>query len=45
MDPHNLVERGREMYSAAVYKDDFLSLRKILKKYDKKLLKKSRREK
>ncbi len=36
-EAHNLVERGREMYSAAVYKDDFLSLRKILKKYDKKL--------
>lgn len=36
-EAHNLVERGREMYSAAVYKNDFLSMRKILKKYDKKL--------
>jgi len=36
-EAHNLVERGREMYSAAIYKDDFLEARKILKKYDKKL--------
>lgn len=36
-EAHNLVERGREMYSASIYKDDFLSARKILKKYDKKL--------
>ncbi|MCM1259079.1 MAG: ATP-dependent DNA helicase [Roseburia sp.] len=36
-EAHNLVERGREMYSADLYKDDFLAARKILKKYDKKL--------
>lgn len=30
-EAHNLVERAREMYSAALYKDDFLSVKKIVK--------------
>lgn len=30
-EAHNLVERGREMYSAKLYKEDFLAVRKILK--------------
>lgn len=30
-EAHNLVERGREMYSAKLYKEDFLAARKILR--------------
>lgn len=30
-EAHNLVERGREMYSARLCKEDFLAVRKILK--------------
>lgn len=33
---HNLVERGREMYSAALYKEDFLEIKRLLKPYSKK---------
>ena len=29
----NLVERGRQMYSAAVYKEDFLEIKKLIKPY------------
>lgn len=36
-EAHNLVERGREMYSAALYKEDFLRIRKMVKPYRKKL--------
>ena len=32
-EAHNLVERGREMYSAVLRKEDFLTLRKAVKKY------------
>lgn len=35
-EAHNLVERGREMYSAVLYKEDFLEVRRILKPYSKK---------
>lgn len=35
-EAHNLVERGREMYSAVLYKDDFLHIKKILKEYSRK---------
>lgn len=35
-EAHNLVERGREMYSAVLYKEDFLVNKKILKNYSKK---------
>lgn len=30
-EAHNLVERGREMYSAVLYKEDFLELRRKIK--------------
>lgn len=33
-EAHNLVERSREMYSAALYKEDFLAAKKLVKKYD-----------
>ena len=36
-EAHNLVERGREMYSATLYKEDFLDLRKQVKHLDGKL--------
>lgn len=36
-EAHNLVERGREMYSAALVKEDFLRLKRRAKYYDKKL--------
>lgn len=36
-EAHNLVERGRSMYSAALYKEDFLAVKKILKRYSGKL--------
>lgn len=35
-EAHNLVDRGREMYSASLYKEDFLKCKKILKSYSKK---------
>lgn len=36
-EAHNLVERGREMYSASLLKEDFLELKKTVKSHDKKL--------
>lgn len=36
-EAHNLLERGREMYSAALYKEDFLELKRIVKAYDSKM--------
>lgn len=35
-EAHNLVERSREMYSAAIYKEDFLAVKKLLKPYREK---------
>lgn len=32
-EAHNLVERSREMYSAELYKEDFLAVKKIMKRY------------
>ena len=32
-EAHNLVERSREMYSASIYKEDFLAAKKLLKPY------------
>ena len=32
-EAHNLVDRGREMYSAVLKKEDFLALKKIVKLY------------
>ena len=34
-EAHNLVERGREMYSAKLYKEQFLEVKKAVKKYDR----------
>jgi len=36
-EAHNLVERGQEMYSAALYKEDFLEIRRLVKQEDPKL--------
>lgn len=36
-EAHNLVERGREMYSAVLYKEDFLEIKRKVKPYRKKL--------
>lgn len=36
-EAHNLVERGREMYSAQLYKEDFLEVRRLVKGRDIKL--------
>lgn len=36
-EAHNLLERGREMYSAVLYKEDFLTLKKTVKAYDIKM--------
>lgn len=36
-EAHNLVERGREMYSAVLKKEDFLALKKIVKGIDPRL--------
>ena len=39
-EAHNLVERSREMYSAALYKEDFLAVKKIWKRYHQSKLEK-----
>lgn len=39
-EAHNLVERGREMYSASLYKEDFLKIKRLIKAEDGKLAKK-----
>lgn len=36
-EAHNMVERASTMYSAAIYKEDFLKLRKLLLPYNAKL--------
>lgn len=36
-EAHNLVERGREMYSAQLYKEDVLAIRRLTKNEDAKL--------
>lgn len=38
-EAHNLVERGRAMYSAFVCKEDFLEVRRIVQKRDEKFCK------
>ena len=38
-EAHNLVERGRKMYSAEIYKEDFLALKKLVKNDNMKLYK------
>ncbi|SFR55140.1 ATP-dependent DNA helicase [Anaeromicropila populeti] len=39
-EAHNLVDRAREMYSAILFKDDFLAVKKIIKGKSKRLEKK-----
>lgn len=36
-EAHNLVERGREMYSAVLYKEDLLDVKRMVKELDPKL--------
>lgn len=36
-EAHNLVERGRDMYSAVLRKEDFLELKKTVKAYDERI--------
>lgn len=36
-EAHNLVERGREMYSAKICKEDFLKIKRLVKLEDEKL--------
>ncbi len=36
-EAHNLVERAREMYSATMYKEEFLEAKRIVKYLDKRL--------
>ena len=36
-EAHNLVERGRQMYSAEIYKEDFLAVKRLVKLEDAKL--------
>lgn len=36
-EAHNLVERGREMFSAALFKEDFLEVKRAIKPYSRKL--------
>lgn len=38
-EAHNLVERAREMYSASLYKEDVLEIRRLVKAEDPKLAK------
>ena len=38
-EAHNLVERGREMYSAGLYKEDILEVRRAVKQMDSRLAK------
>lgn len=36
-EAHNLVDRGREMYSAVLVKEDFLALKKTVRLFDSKM--------
>ncbi len=36
-EAHNLVDRARDMYSAWLYKEDFLKVRKLVERVDKRL--------
>ena len=36
-EAHNLVERGRQMYSAEIYKEDFLAVKRLVKAEHRKL--------
>lgn len=36
-EAHNLVERAREMYSASLYKEDFLEMKRMIAPYSKQI--------
>lgn len=36
-EAHNLVDRGRDIFSASLYKEDFLAMKRTAKLFDKKL--------
>lgn len=36
-EAHNLVERGREMYSASLWKEDFLEMKRLLKPHSSRM--------
>ena len=36
-EAHNLVDRAMDMYSAVLYKESFMELKRLMKPYDKKL--------
>lgn len=36
-EAHNMVERSRQMYSAAIYKEDFLEMKRLMKNYSKSI--------
>ena len=36
-EAHNLVDRGRNMYSAVLCKEDFLEVKKVVKEHSRKL--------
>lgn len=36
-EAHNLIERGRDMYSAVLFKEDFLELKRKVKDHDRKI--------
>ncbi|MEY8285317.1 ATP-dependent DNA helicase [Lachnospiraceae bacterium 50-23] len=38
-EAHNLVERGREMYSASLYKEDILKMKRLVRTEDGRLVK------
>lgn len=40
-EAHNLVERGRQMYSADVYKEEFLEIKRLVKHEDARLAKRA----
>lgn len=40
-EAHNLVERGRQMYSAEVYKEEFLEMKRLVKNEDARLAKRA----
>lgn len=43
-EAHNLLDRGREMYSAALKKEDFLALKKLVKPFEGRLEKQIERQ-
>ena len=36
-EAHNMVERSRQMYSAQIYKEDFLTVKRIMKEHSRSI--------